>query len=515
MRQQPLKALTPPQNRYLLAALFITGAVTLVLEIAGTRVISPYYGSSLYTWSALITVTLVALAAGYNWGGRCADRSPSLTLFARLLCLAGAAVAFIPPLREPVLRLTAPFGVQVGALASATLLVAPALILLSALGPLAIRLTTLGLDSVGRRAGDVYALSTVGSVAGAVLAGFVLIPNLALSRIFYAIACLLLLLGALGYRLSSLRIPLPQMAAASIVALWGFWPRPSPRSNVLLNKDSAYGQIKVVDFQGGNRYLLVNGTSQSVALTARGESDSQYCRSLELAALLRPKAKRALVIGLGAGLLPGALERAYGLVADVVEIDPEIVTTARRFFGYAPKGNISVQDGRTYLERTQRRYGLVFLDAFGAESPPYHLFTKESFAAMHRALEPGGVLGVNIISLVGSPGDEAWLSTFKTLKTVFPHVRAFIASDLSMSIGNVLLFCSDAPIDLSGAAPARAFIRADIATLPSHELAPDSAALARVPVMDDDHAPLEFLLARTALRWRKSLQSGSSDLLLY
>lgn len=514
MRQPPPK-LTAPQHLYLLATLFITGAVTLILEIAGARLLSPYYGSSLYTWSALITVTLVALAAGYHWGGKSADSGPSLTLFSRLVGLAGAAAAFIPVLRAPVLKLTASLGVQWGALASAALLAAPCLILLSALNPLAIRLTTLGLDSVGRRSGEIYALSTLGSVLGAVLAGFLLIPRLPLSHIFYGISCALLLLSALGQYLSTLKIPLPRLAAAAAVALLGFWPRLPPRSNVLLKKESAYGQIKVVAAPDFKRYLLVNGTSQSVALMPQGESDARYCRLMELAALLRPRAKRALVIGLGAGLLPAALERAYGMSADVVEIDPEIVAAARSLFGYAPRGDVFIEDGRTYVENARRRYGLMMLDAFGSESPPYHLFTRESFQAMRKALEPGGILAVNLVSLVNAPGDEAWLAAFKTLKTVFPHVRAFIGSDLSLGIRNVLIFCSQAPLDLEKAPQARALIREEIAALPSHELTPDAVELERAPVMDDDYAPMEFLMARTALLWRKGLQDSVSELLLY
>ena len=317
---------------YILAGVFATGAVTLVLEIVGTRVISPFYGSSIYCWSALITVTLVALAAGYKLGGRIADRQASLTLFARLLCWAAAAVFVIPLLRSPVLRLTTGLGIQLGALASAAILIAPALVLLSMLGPLAIRLITPKLDMVGRKAGDVYAVSTLGSVLGAALAGFVLIPKFSISQVFYGTSALLLALGAWGCRLARVKRGIPQITAAAAVALFGFWPRHIPETNVLFNKESAYGQIKVLDIVNGNkRYLLVNGTSQSVALLPTLESDSQYLHALEYLPLLRPRAKEALVIGLGAGLLSGTLERRHGLRVDTVEIDPLIVSTARNY----------------------------------------------------------------------------------------------------------------------------------------------------------------------------------------
>ncbi|MDE2237095.1 MAG: fused MFS/spermidine synthase, partial [Elusimicrobia bacterium] len=153
MRRQRPEALRDQalrQRRFLLACLFCTGACALILEILGTRLISPYYGSSLYCWSALITVTLAALAWGYQWGGALADRTPVLTLAARLLAGAALTVAAVPALRMPALQGTAPLGVELGALVSAAILVAPSLILLSALGPLSVRLLSEELACVGR-----------------------------------------------------------------------------------------------------------------------------------------------------------------------------------------------------------------------------------------------------------------------------------------------------------------------------------------------------------------------------
>lgn len=516
MRSGPQpKALTPAQHGYAVAALLITGATTLVLEIVGTRVISPYYGSSIYCWSALITVTLVALAGGYNLGGRWADSAPSITLFARLICFAGVTIAAVPSLRVPVLKATTPLGVQLGALASATMLVAPALILLSALPPLAIRLTAQSLSGVGRASGDIYAVSTLGSVGGALLAGFVLVPNLSVVSILYGEAVLLLVLGAVGYRLSRSPIALRPAAAAAAVALFGFWPRPEPETNVLFKKDSAYGQIKVLDF-GERRYLLINGTTQSMVDPRSGESDSQYSQALESAAILRPGARRAAVIGIGAGTLIQDLERRYGYVADGVDIDPVVVDVARRYFGFSSKGVVAVEDGRTFLERSKGRYAAVFLDAFGPETPPYHLFTREAFEAAREALEPRGILAINLVTLVHAPGDEAWKATLKTLRTVFPNVRAFRASDAYEGLGNVVFFCSDGPLPLESVlAKARPAIKANIAFMASHELTPTLAELDGAPLLTDDFAPLESLLARSSLRWRRMLQDKVEQILLY
>lgn len=516
MRQPPQKALlSPSQHAYALAAVFITGAAVLLLEIVGTRLISPYYGSSIYCWSALITVTLVALAGGYNLGGRWADL-PSLTLFSRLICLSGACVAVIPVLREPVLRATTPCGIQLGALASATVLVAPTLVLLAALGPLAIRLSTQAVAGVGRSAGDVYAVSTLGSVAGALLAGFVLVPRLPISQILYGLAVALLVLGAIGYHLSREKIPLAAaLAAAAAAAFVGFWPRPQVFTNIVYSHESPYGQIKVMDF-GDHRYLLINGTTQSMLSLKTLRTDSEYSQAMESAALMRPQSRRAAVIGIGAGLLTSDLERSEGLTVDSVDIDPDIIAVARRYFGFSPKGLVTIADGRTFLEAQGPAYSEIFFDAFSPEAPPYQLFTRESFDAAKRRLEPEGVLAVNLVTLLHGPHDQAWLSTLKTLRTVFANARAFQASDAYDDISNVVFLCSDGPLDLDAARErARPEIRKNLAFMAAHELDAEPSRLDSAVLMTDDQAPLESMLAETSVRWRRMLQTKIESVLLY
>ena len=511
MKQLQARERARRESSFLRVCLFLTGACSLVLEVLGTRLISPYYGSSLYTWSALITVTLVALAAGYHWGGRLADRTPALTLAARLLSAAALSTALTPLLRAPVLRGTAGLGVELGAVVSAAALVAPALVLLSALGPLAVRLLADSVAVVGRSTGVIYGLSTLGSVLGAALAGFVLVPHLPLSQILYGMAVLLLLLSAWAHHLSQRRVPLAQPAMAAAVALFGFWPRPVPDTNIVLNEESAYGQIKVLDFND-RRYLLVNGTTQSMALLPTLRSDSQYAQTMELAAASRPKAKRALVIGLGAGLMAGTLQRDYGLTVDAVEIDPAMVDAAERFFAYKPNGDVFVEDGRRFLERADRRYDLIFLDAFGGEAPPFHLFTEEAFRAMRDRLTPDGLVAINLVSAVHGDAGKAWRSADLTLRSVFPEVAAYEASDPVEDLANVVFFAGGGSLPRSVPAAAPAHIRKNAELALSRPLA---AAGASADLLTDDFAPMEALLAETSVRWRRNLQKKVSEILLY
>lgn len=514
MKRPPPKAPNPyaVPGYYLLSSLFLSGACSLALEVVGTRLISPFYGSSVYTWSALITTTLVALAFGYAWGGRLADRSPFLTLFSKLLLAAGLTVAAIPVLREAVLRASMPLGVKLGAVVAAAVLVGPSLALLGALGPVATRLTATGASDAGRRAGDAWAVSTAGSVLGAALTGFVLIPLWPASRILLAAAGVLLALGAWGTWLSARRLPLGQLAAAAACAVLAVRAEGAPHPLVRQRVESAYGRIEVLD-SGEKRFLLVNGTAQSAMSKATGLSDSEYDRSLEWMLALRPAARRVLGLGLGAGLLPTALERA-GVTMDVIEIDPAILRAAEDWFGYAPKGRVTIGDARTELESGRGApWDLMVLDAFGAESMPAHLFTTEAFTLMRDSLVPGGVVAVNMVTTVNGPDGDGWRAAYKTLTQVFPHVRAFVAVEPTAGLANVLLFASTGALDApASAAPPAA--REVTAAMLQRELAPTDAELARVPAMTDDHAPLDTLMAASAVRWRTVLQSAMSEILV-
>lgn len=487
---------------YLPLSLFCSGACSLVLEIVGARLVAPYYGTSLHVWSALITVTLVALALGYAWGGRQADRHPHLLLFARLLTAAGLTAAALPWLRGPVLQSSAPLGVMGGALASAGALLGPALMLLGALGPVATRLRAAGAHEVGRRSGDAWAVSTAGSVAGAALAGFVLVPSLPVPQILLGVAALLLALGAWGSWLSTRRAPLIPAAAAAAAAFLALRPAAPDSGLALFSTETRYGRLQVAQF-GGKRMLLIDGASQSTMAADTGETASPYVHGLEWAAAARPKAKTALVIGLGGGGLLRGL-RLAGLDAEAVELDPAVAAAAREWFGLDPAARVRIGDGRAAL-RGRERWDLVFLDAFGAESPPAHLFTAEAFASARASLNPGGVFALNLVTTVGGRDDRAWLSVLRTLQGVFPQVRAFVASQPIEGLANVLFFASDAP--LAGEASAlRGPAREDAQAMLERELRPSPSELESALTLTDDYAPLESLLAPGAARWRRLIQ---------
>jgi spermidine synthase len=495
-----------PSTSLLGTLVFLTGAVILVLEIVGARLVSPVYGSSLNVWSSLITVTLLALALGYETGGRLADRFPAHTTLQWLLGTAGAAILLIPSLRKPVLDATAHLGLQVGALAASAILLLLPLVLLSAAGLVVARAVTRSLEQLGRGVGRVSFYSTLGSVAGALATGFFLIPRFPVSRIFYGAGALVLAAMALVALDQRRRVA---AAAHVLVAVGaGLIPlaRPEPvAAHVTFETETFYGHIAVVEAHP-QRYLMVDGIHQSLWDTRTQENYSEYIRALELGALAS-HGDRALVIGVGAGTLPVILERYHGMVADSVDINPAVVDAARRFFAFKTEGRTTIEDGRTFIQRCPAAsYDLVVLDTFNGDAIPYHLLTREFFTEVARVLRPNGVVGVNTVGLRGKGGVSGDIrAVAATLAAAVPRMRAFALTppreaDDAEDLENVVIFGSRGPLDPGPPEGWRAGSRDVLARAVRQEL--DAAAIGGGLVLTDDYNPIDFLHAPTAREWR-------------
>ena len=185
-------------SAFLYVVVFVSGAAVLALEILGTRILGPFYGVSLFLWSALITVTLLALSVGYALGGRWADRRALPIRLYYVVASAGLWTLLIPWMRRPVLFIAEPFGLRFAVLVAAFALFFAPLMLLGMVSPYAIKLRARSIDVVGRTAGDLYAVSTVGGVVAALVTGFVLIPNIGVARLTYSVGASLIAVSAVG-----------------------------------------------------------------------------------------------------------------------------------------------------------------------------------------------------------------------------------------------------------------------------------------------------------------------------
>ncbi|MBI2400254.1 MAG: fused MFS/spermidine synthase [Deltaproteobacteria bacterium] len=431
-------------NRYLVFNAFVSGAVIMVIELLGSRIIGPPFGVSLFVWTSLITVTLVSLALGYWLGGRLADsRNSHSSLFA-IIMLAGLWVALIPLVKGSVIEHTLELGLRGGSLACSTALFGPPLFLLGMVSPYTVKLYMNETSrEVGRTVGWLYAVSTCGSFIGTVLAGFVLIPGLGVNNITYLSALTLISLSA-GYWVLFRKKALAAAVAIVPIALL-LVPQELPsvtrpdgtKITVLVNEDSAYGQIKVVDYAYGDtrlREFLLENMIQGAVDVNSGLPISRYTYYVEqLARTYNPDAKEALVIGLGSGIIPARFG-LYGIKTDVVEINPGVVEAAKKYFSFdADKNPTYIEDGRNFLKSPAGPYDIIFLDAFSGDTPPSHLVSVESFELAKSRLSAGGVLIINFVS-GNQPEDRVVPSSlYGTLKKVFPEVAVYSGQDFFTS----------------------------------------------------------------------------------
>jgi len=415
----------------------LSGASVLVLEILGTRVLGPFYGVSLFLWSALISITLAALAAGYALGGRAADRNPTGARLSLLLAIAGLWVLAAPWLRAPVVHIAAGLGLRPAVLVSAALLFFPPLFLLGMVSPYAVRLATRRVEEVGTTTGNLFAISTLASVAAAVLTGFVLIPALGVSRLLACVALTLFAAAALARadRVAAL-LMVPAIGLTWLTAARA--ERPAP--GVLARVESPYAELRVVE-AGGFRYLMLDGGAHTVFRAASGEPHQPYIYVAEIAADLSRPHGRLLLVGLGGGGAAEVFSRR-GWQVDAVEIDPEVPKLAAEYFGLKPfYARVMVAEGRQFLQRSQDTYDVVFLDAFGSASIPFHLVTREAFAAAKVRLASGGILALNV-ETVGWK-DPIVNALVATLQTSFRNVIALPTAEPPNQLGNVILLASD------------------------------------------------------------------------
>lgn len=411
------------------AVLFTTGAVTLALELVASRILTPVFGSSLYVWTGILAVTLCCLAAGYDLGGRWSRRETMDRLGERYAALPLAAAAYLlaVTILHPIL-LDGLHGMDVvpGALAGCIVLLGPVLVVLSAMNPLSSALAGGGRDGGGRA----FAVSTVGSVAGVLFTSLVLVPG------FSAPDILLILSGTLAVFAAAAalaavrpgsrgRIAVGSGLLVAAVILAALVPR-SDKARIggleaerLATYRSSFGDIHVVEAGAlGARFLrlyIQNGGLQG-GIDDRGRSATAYSEIVRHALrTAKPAARRVLVIGLGAGILPRDLSRD-GMQVEVFEIDRVSVTAARRHFGLPEDGvTIRIGDGRVLLDGCRLDapgFDAIILDAFSGIEMPWHMLTVEFFAELRECLAPGGVVLANmVLPGEGTPLTRAVLAT--------------------------------------------------------------------------------------------------------
>ncbi|MGD2083941.1 MAG: fused MFS/spermidine synthase, partial [Chromatiales bacterium] len=242
----------------------LSGAAVMVVELGVARVLTPVFGGSISVWAIVIATTMLALALGYAFGGYRADRVGGIRVATRAAAIGAVLCALIPAVRLPLIEQTVGLSTLTGATIAAVALIAPALFFLSQVSPALIRgLSGGGLSHVGVTAGGIYAVSTLGSLAGTLAAVWAflylpLLPAFAGMAVLVLIPVLLLRpatgLTAAGSAAALLALAVMQLQGSDAL-------RDAERRGFELvdTRSSPYGEIRVVERHGSRRYMIVNG----------------------------------------------------------------------------------------------------------------------------------------------------------------------------------------------------------------------------------------------------------------
>jgi spermidine synthase len=489
-------------NRFLYVLVFVVGISTLGAEIAAARLMAPFFGASTIVWANTIGVVLVALSIGYWLGGRLGDRYPNVRSLCLTVMLAALLLALVPLVAQPFFDLSVDAldeieaGAFVGSLFAVLVLIAIPVGLAGTCSPWAIRLSVPDVEHSGRVAGRLYAISTVGSLLGTMLAALVLIPFVGTQRTFLAFALCLAIVAAagLGWRAAAAPIAVAAAMAIPVGTVKG-----TDEGRVIYEADSEHQYIRVIEQPDGDRALELNEGQATHSLYRPGSYltgdvwDGYLV--LPFTALDRPPRRMAIL-----GNAAGTTARAYGhyfpeTLIDGVEIDPELEEVGLEYFDMGSNENLTVhsEDARPWLRRSGGGYDVIMVDAYRQPYIPFYLATTEFFELVADRLAPGGVVIVNAGHPEGNDDLEQVLG--RTMAEVFPTVLRD-----PIEATNTLLVGSAAPASAANLRrAARDFRRPELGDLARIEAARIAPRLEGGAVYTDDRAPVEWLIDRSIL----------------
>lgn len=432
-------------KKYILEIIvFICGAVVMILELVGSRVLAPYVGTSIIVWTSLIGIILGSLSLGYWWGGRIADKKPDYKIFSMIIFISAISVGMIILIKSMVLDFLQNniADIHINATIATLILFAPPSVLLGMITPYAVRLKIKDLDSSGKTVGSLYAISTIGSIAGTFSAGFFLIAYFGSSNILLVLSAILVFTSLLACSKSIPLIKTMLMLLLLICILAVNSYNTFLKKQGVIDVDTQYNRVlifKSIDEKTKRLTLnmVTNPRELQSAMFMDNDDDLviEVTKYYRLARHFKPDLKNSLLIG-GAGYsyAKDYLKKFSDAGIDVVEIDPMLTELAKQYFNLKDNPRLAIrhEDGRTFLNKTKKKYDVIFGDAFTSYyALPYQLTTRETVQKMYETLNDDGVILINIISSIEGEKGKFLRAEYATFKNVFPQVYLFPVNDLN------------------------------------------------------------------------------------
>ena len=419
---------------FLASIAFSSGAIVMALEIAGSRVITPVFGSSTTTWGILIGIILTGLTLGYFLGGRISDSKPSFEKLCSIVFSTGLFILFIPFISQAVI------GYFIGVMPTSstatffsTLVIfgLPA-ILLGFVSPYAIKLAAKTLHKIGTTSGNIYSISTLGSIFGTFFTIFVLIPFFEIQNLILAFGFILMGISVIGLG------KIPKIITAALILVFVVNSGTLSASNsfgfeseILIEKETPYSSLIVTE-KDNFRTMYVDGTvHSSMDLEDPYKLVLHYTKSFHLANLINPEIDQVLFVGGGGLSGPKSFLHQYdNVMIDVSEIDPDVIMAAKNYFFVPDDKRLSIinEDSRVHLTKTENQYDAIILDAYKGYTIPFHLMTEEFYKLLDKKLTKDGIVVSNFVGVIEGENSKLFHATYKTMSGIFDKVYVFPAN---------------------------------------------------------------------------------------
>lgn len=418
---------------------FLSGALTMMLELIAARVLSPYVGSSNLIWTTIIGIMLTSMSIGYWFGGKMADKNKEndIKILSNYLLISAIATSIIPILEVVFIDVLSQLSNNLifVAIICATVTFGIPSFLLATVSPIAVKIKNNSMDHIGATSGKISSLSTIGSIFGTFFAGFILIPNLGVRNIILGCSILLWILSVYLFNKKDKKYYILMIVELLIIIglnLLGGYLFQIRNPEITRDVDSEYSRIWVTNLNvGENTYktLQVDTGLESYINQETGEMGATYLYYYDLFEYYNKESNDALMIGGAAYTYPmHYLKKYQNKTIDVVEIDEKMTQIAEEEFGLDknnPNLGLITQDGRSYLNYNEKKYDTVFVDAFKGLNAPFELTTYEAMQKVYDSLNNNGTVITNIISAIEGDDTDFIKYEYSTYKAIFDDVKVF------------------------------------------------------------------------------------------
>jgi len=487
-------------SKYILEIIvFVCGAIVMIFELVGSRVLGPYFGTSTFVWTSLIGVILGSLSLGYYFGGKLADKNPNFRNLSLIILFSSISIGFTILIKDCLLD-NLQTNILIASIFSSIILFAPANFFLGMVSPYAAKLKLENLNTSGKTIGNLYALSTAGSIIGTFLSGFYLIPHFGTNKLLIILSLILVTISLITYNNKNIKLKLFILFSVIISLFTNYGFTYLSKQSEFIDIDTTYNRIWIYNridtkTQRFVKTMGINNENHSSMFLDSDELVNEYTKYYNLAKHFNPNFKNTLMFG-GAGYSypKNFLANYPDARIDIVEIDPMITELAKKYFKLEENKRLTIyhEDGRVFLNRTKKKYDVIFGDAFSSHySLPYQLTTKEAVQKKYNILNDNGIVILNIISAIDGEKGKFLRAEYATYKSLFPQVYLFPVTTQNNSkvVQNIILVALKSKIE-QGFTNTNQELNDYLQHLWKKEIAND------MPILTDDFAPVDYYISK-------------------